>query len=242
MSSRFKNILIIGIRKIKKCISRTPTGSRFAARVQKTIFQCLFKSPEALFTYYYHTNKWGNNESLSGPGSSLTATSSVRKQIHEILVDYKVKKLLDAPCGDFNWFKLVAIPFDIEYIGGDIVKKMVDLNNKQFGKGNIKFMHLDIINNEIPIADLWLCRDAIFHFSNADGLKTITNLRKSKIKYFLSTTFPDLGINQDISTGDYRPINLEIAPFNLPPPLKYIEDSDAGHYGKKLGLWIMNNI
>jgi hypothetical protein len=132
---------------------------------------------------------------------------------------------------------LVPIPSDIEYSGGDIVRKMVDLNNKQFGKRNIKFRYLDIINDELPLADLWICRDTLFHFSNSDILKVLINLRSSKIKYFLSTTYPGTNMNKDIFTGDFREINLEKSPFNLPPPVLYIDDSGAGHFGKKLGLW-----
>ena len=65
----------------------------------------------------------------------------------------------------------------------------------------------------------------------------LANLKKSKIHYLLTTTFPDIVYNQDIVTGEYRPINLEMDPFKLPCPQQYIDDSDDGHQGKKLGLW-----
>jgi hypothetical protein len=92
VSNRSNILLISRVRKIKKLISLTPTGAFVAAKLQKVIFRYLFKNPQELFTYYYNTNKWGNNESLSGPGSSVVATSNVCKQIQEILEEYKIKK------------------------------------------------------------------------------------------------------------------------------------------------------
>lgn len=239
MSNIYHNAFIINrLRKIKHLISQTSCGTRVATKIQKTIFRYWFKNKEDLFTYYYKTNKWGNNESLSGPGSSLAATLNIRTQLPKIIQELNIQKFLDAPCGDFNWFKLIPIPPDTEYIGGDIVKKVIELNNQQYGKKNIKFIQIDILNEELTQADLWLCRDALFHFSNSDILKVLSNFKRNKIKYFLTTTFPETETNQDIVTGDYRPINLEKPPFNLPAPLRYIDDSDAGYYGKKLGLWV----
>lgn len=68
-------------------------------------------------------------------------------------------------------------------------------------------------------------------------LKVLANLKKSKIRFLLTTTFPEIQLNQNIVTGEYKPINLEISPFNLPYPQQLINDSDAGHQGKNLGLW-----
>lgn len=135
---------------------------------------------------------------------------------------------------------MITIPPDIEYIGGDIVKKAIELNTQKYGKSNFRFIHMDILIDDLPEVDLWLCRDALFHFSNSDILRVFLNLKKSRIKYLLTTTFPETHINEDITTGDYRLINLEKPPFNLPPPLRYVDDSDAGPSGKKLGLWRLN--
>lgn len=230
--------LVIGwIRDIKRLISRSELGARLAVNVQRFIFKLYFKNNKDLFTYYYNTNKWGDKESVSGPGSSAAATVNIRRELPELLNGLNVKKFFDAPCGDFHWFKSVIINPDIEYTGGEIVEEIVEMNRSLYTNSNRKFILFDIVNNELPIVDMWLCRDTLFHFSNSDITKVLFNLKKSKIKYFLSTTYPDIDLNRDITTGDYRPINLIRPPFNLPPPLKYIEDSDAGHIGKKLGLW-----
>jgi hypothetical protein len=71
------------------------------------------------FTDIYHKNIWENEESVSGPGSTLEYT--VRDALPTVLDTYSIKTIFDAPCGDFNWMKYVVKGTNIKYTGGDIV-------------------------------------------------------------------------------------------------------------------------
>ena len=42
--------------------------------------------------------------------------------------------------------------------------------------------------------------------------------------------------NSDIQSGDFRLLNLERAPFRLPPPQRLISD-DLVVAGRRLGVW-----
>jgi hypothetical protein len=57
----------------------------------------------------------------------------------------------------------------------------------------------------------------------------------------LTTTFPGCASNEDIVTGDWRPLNLQLAPFNLPAPDLLINEqcTEGGNLfaDKSLGLW-----
>jgi hypothetical protein len=48
-------------------------------------------------------------------------------------------------------------------------------------------------------------------------------------------------VNADIEDGDWRMLNLERAPFNLPPPtdvlLEQCLENDGAYADKALGLW-----
>jgi hypothetical protein len=235
-----KNFIIGFIRNIKRKISQTATGEKIATKIQRVIFKILFRHSKGLFTYYYKTNKWGNSESVSGSGSTINATKTIRFEIPKLIREYEIRTILDAPCGDYNWFRLLTLDPEIEYTGGDIVEELVLNNKKNYEHAKRKFVKLDIINDKIPTSDLWLCRDVLIHLSNKDATEVIFNLKNSRIKYFLSTTFPDIKENCDIHTGEYHAVNLEIPPFNFPSPLKYIDDSDAELKGKKLGFWRLN--
>jgi hypothetical protein len=39
--------------------------------------------------------------------------------------------LLDIPCGDFNWMKLLNL--GVDYIGADIVGELIAENRRRFG-------------------------------------------------------------------------------------------------------------
>ena len=73
------------------------------------------------------------------------------------------------------------------------------------------------------------------------------NIQKSGAKYLMSTSFPKLTVNHDIVTGDWRPINLEIAPFNFPDPVSTIQEYwepgfEKEYKGKMLGVWQVDDL
>jgi hypothetical protein len=88
---------------------------------------------EERFTKIYKWNFWRAAESVSGPGSSLNDTETLRKQLPVIFRQFDIKSVVDAPCGDFRWMQLVVKDNDITYTGGDIVKPMIEKNQATFG-------------------------------------------------------------------------------------------------------------
>jgi len=59
----------------------------------------------------------------------------------------------------------------------------------------------------------------------------------SDIGYLLATTFPSIRANRDIEFGQYRPLNLTLAPFYLPPPEHILRDDDNASGGRLIGVW-----
>jgi SAM-dependent methyltransferase len=201
--------------------------------------------PKELFTNYYHENFWANPETVSGGGSTLAYTENIRKELPKLITQFKIVKFLDAPCGDFHWFKEIEMPGEVEYIGGDIVDELVRQNQTRHGDQHTTFISLDIINDTLPQADLWMCRDCLFHFSYDDIFKTLNNFLRSDIKYIFTSVHTNCTKNLDIVTGGARLLNLELPPFNLCKPILYVEDSapdtTVGRM-KKMGLWTRSMI
>lgn len=195
-----------------------------------------------LFTQYYEKNFWGNPESVSGGGSTIEYTENLRREIPRLAREYNIKIFLDAPCGDYNWFQYVEKPVGMKYIGGDIVDQLVVQNQSQYSDEYTTFISLDIINERLPSADIWMCRDCLFHFSNADILKTLKNFVSSDIKYLFTSVHTNCTENTDILTGDVRLLNLELPPFNLPKPLLYVDDWIPNFHVRKMGLWTRSMI
>jgi hypothetical protein len=193
---------------------------------------------EAVFRRFYRENLWGA-ESVSGPGSTAWPTAVIRQRLPELLRELGVATLLDAPCGDFNWLSTCELP--ARYIGCDIVGELIDDVRRRHGSADRRFERLDITRDPLPAADLILCRDFLGHLPFSDIAATLTNFRASGARYLLATTFPRWRYNADIGAcGDWRPLNLELPPFDLPPPLRLIAEvnvEDPRHTDKSLGLW-----
>ena len=83
------------------------------------------KYPKDRFSKIYDDNIWGSDESRSGKGSELKSTINIRTFLIDFIIKNKIKLLVDAPCGDFNWMKYVTRAVDVKYIGIDIVEKMI---------------------------------------------------------------------------------------------------------------------
>ncbi len=191
-----------------------------------------------VFQGLFDTNKWGSPESVSGGGSEMASTENIRKEIPRLVAKLGVQTFLDAPCGDYNWFRTIQWSQPLaSYIGGDIVPALIERTQALYGNDRTKFIPLDIVHDALPAADLWLCRHCLIHLSNRDILLVVDNFLKSDIRYLLTTTNSTCTENKDIPTGWWRTLNLQRPPFNFCPPLEMIEDWIAGYPVGHLALW-----
>jgi hypothetical protein len=197
---------------------------------------------EQVFSGYFERNSWDDAESVSGPGSNLTFTAMVRESLPRLLKRLDVRTLLDAPCGDLHWMREIVDAGGFRYIGGDIVPALIarleaEIDDQQYG-----FRVLDIVTDPLPQADLWLCRDCFIHLPNAMVRQALRNFYWSEIPYLLTTQFDFPRANADIEVGDFRAINLRVAPFELSAPRHSIFDFAYPYPPKKLALWHRDQI
>lgn len=199
----------------------------------------LLRSTEDIFTSYYRKNTWQDRDSVSGPGSNLESTRAVREQLPALLEHHGIESLLDLPCGDYYWMSKVEL--GIPYMGGDIVEALIEENRQRYGEEEVEFAQLNLVEDDLPQYDAILCRDCLVHLSYSDIKASLANIKASGATYLLTTTFPDRRRNENIPTGDWRPINLERPPFNFPIPLDLIDEECSEHGGvyrdKSLGIW-----
>ena len=202
-------------------------------------------SAEEVFTDIFRRNYWGGMTSISGTGSDSYQVGTLIQELPSLLRELRITTLLDIPCGDFHWMKEIDWQ-GIDYIGADIVLELIELNRKSHGGGGRRFVHLDVMRDPLPRADLILCRDCLVHFSFVDASRALRNLCAGRSGYLLTTTFPGRARNDDIATGQWRPLNLQAPPFSLPSPLRVISEhctEEQGAYAdKSLGLWAIEQI
>jgi SAM-dependent methyltransferase len=193
-----------------------------------------------IFARIYRLRSWGDDESRSGPGSGLARTEAIRADLAALVRSLGVRTLLDAGCGDFHWMQACDLGL-ASYIGVDIVDEVVRACAAQDARQGYDFECLDITRDPLPRVDLILCRDVLPHFSYADIHRALDNFVRSGSTWLLTNTFVDRDANADIATGDWRPINLERAPFLLPAPSFVIDErchhTDGIYRDKRLALW-----
>lgn len=188
-----------------------------------------------IFTDIYHNNEWSSKESISGMGSTLKFTSGARQFLPAIFDEYNFRHLLDLACGDFNWMKTITQHLET-YMGLDIVEPLIKSNLDKYWQMNwIDFDCKDIVNDKIDgTYDVVIAKDVLVHLSNKDIVKVFDHIRAADIEYVIVTNFDGLEKNTDIETGDWRPINFELAPFNFGKPAEVITEDETYMWNSKL--------
>jgi SAM-dependent methyltransferase len=204
-----------------------------------------FRSTDKIFEEIYRKRMWGNDESVSGAGSTIQQTLGIVHLLPKIFEKYNIKTVLDIPCGDFNWMKTIDLS-KIDYKGADIVGDLIAKNNQEYKRGNISFFKADILKDSLPKVDLVICRDCLVHFSDRDVIKALNNIHHSNSKFLITTSFLNRIVNPSIVTGHWRPLNLQIHPFHLPLTKEvYFEgnkEANGTYTDKALVLWKINEI
>ncbi len=190
---------------------------------------------EKIFTNYYLQNRWRGTESRSGPGSTLSATTELRKQLRHWFSVLGVRTIVDAPCGDLNWMSQLEYNFE-RYVGVDIADDAIrDLRTRGFGS-EYHFQRGDITTDILPTADALLCRDCLVHLPYAMIDATLEVWKKSDFRFIFVTTFP-AHKNVNCKLGAWRPLNLQQEPFFLPEPLTLIREYPRGKHRVATNAW-----
>jgi SAM-dependent methyltransferase len=231
----------------QKVKSRFPVSYGFMKNVFYAATKVLLNKPQhkIVFNKIYRTNAWGDKETHSGEGSNTLNTAVIREKLSPLLKELGVRTILDIPCGDFFWMKDILLEVD-QYIGADIVRDLIAANRKKFEAAGKTFIVLDLLSDSLPTVDLILCRDCLPHFSHTNVRRALTRMKKSNSRYVLTSTYPSRNQNPDITTGSFRPLNLQIAPFSFPEPITLFNEQcihgSSIYVDKSLGLWEIKNL
>jgi len=174
----------------------------------------------------------------SGHGSSLAATESLRETLPNLLNTLNAEVLLDIGCGDQTWMREISL--NQRYIGLDIVPSLIAEHTRDLGDDRRSFAVADATVDDLPEADVVLCREVLFHLSFADIRLALANML-SKPRRFLVLTTDSIDINDEIRSGDYRQLNLRKRPFNFSAPDFSLAD-DAILPGRTLGVWAADRL
>lgn len=177
-----------------------------------------------------------HNETPNGPGSTMRATGNIRRALPLMLKKHKIRTMLDAPCGDWNWLQHTKIG-NIKYTGWDVDQGILDTARSRAPEG-FTFELVNLLTVErIPAVDLIMCRDFTIHLPTQNAVDLIFKFVDSGSKFLLTTNYP-AGHNDyeftpeghDGRPGYYaNPWNLEAPPFFPLTRVDRIAEDDGDH-------------
>ena len=196
---------------------------------------------ENLFSQQYKNGKWANQETISGSGSKVSNTISIRQTIQKIIDNNHSSEPLsfcDLGCGDLNWIKEINFKNSL-YLGIDIVPEIIQKNIDKYTSRNFNFRIANIVNTTIPKVDYIICKDILTHLTLEDNVKIINSIINSGSQYLIA--YSDLSIEKNAigEPGGWRGLNLEKEPFSFPTPEQYIEEQGNKKY---FLIWHISNL
>lgn len=212
---------------------------------------------ERAFERVYDDGRWmkGSDGALCTSGWSNVAAgqgSAALRAVLEVVEAWSIKSIADVPSGDgcFAGALLGALrnqtasnSVAVEYVGVDIVARLIERNRARYADAITRFVHADIVSGATPLprAELIFSRQMLQHLCNDDALRFVRQVARSTARFALLTTFEthETFINSDIgcASGDYRPQDLTKPPFNLPTPLALFTEQYPTDPRVALGLW-----
>jgi 2-polyprenyl-3-methyl-5-hydroxy-6-metoxy-1,4-benzoquinol methylase len=198
------------------------------------------KLRKIVFTSIYESNHWVQGDkvldsskiSVSGHGSNIDTDQffNLKKNILRFIENYEIKTLLDMPCGDFLWMNELIKNKKIDYLGVDIVDKMIEENKIKYGNENTNFLSADIVNFYTKKEfDLVIIRDLFIHIDNSSIMEIVNNIKEMNIKYLAFTNYNNK-INSDVIIGRHRKINMLNEPFNMKEPIYKFQDYEKDKF------------
>jgi SAM-dependent methyltransferase len=181
------------------------------------------KETTKVFSNIYEKNLWKNG---SGPGSSPKATDQYRSILTNLIVNLKVKTVLDYGCGDWQFSHLIPWNNLIDnYLGVDIVDSVISENIKKYKSSKVNFQTVNEGWNFSKV-DLIICKDVLQHLPNAQVQQLLEKMQvSSKFMIITNDVVVDNEVtNSDCFVGKSRPINLSLTPWDYSVREKFTWD------------------
>lgn len=241
-SAQRRGIVMKAVRRLLNRLGR-PLGVNPFPRAFPNPIATDASSAAWVFDQISRANFWGSGESLSGVGSELAFTLKYRRGLRRCLTEHSVRTMFDAPCGDLNWMSAFLSENAVAYAGGDISQEVIRRARAAHPQRDLRVF--DIATDPFPEADLWHCRDCLFHLPFEAIYRTLANFVGSGIGLALLTSHRArlLHRNLDVGFGGFRILDLQRPPFSLPEPLARIPDYRWGRdFPRFVCLWSRDQI
>lgn len=165
-----------------------------------------------VFDEIYRKNVWLVG---SGTGSTEHNTRGYRDFLHNFIRTNRISTVLDVGCGDWQIGRHIDWA-GIDYVGID-VSAVVLTRTLAYARPGVRFFNMNAVTDQLPPADLLIAKDVLQHWSNADVKAFLAKLSQFRFALITNGVRPEESpmINSDITPGDWRPLDLRRAPFQI---------------------------
>lgn len=212
----------------RTALIRDPFDEKAASLNQSLVDAAGSGDRGTVFGDIYRKNQWGSDPAqkfFSGSGSRTDASAAYCDFVSDFIAENGIISVVDLGCGDFT----VSGQIDMgpaDYTGVDVFPDLIELNNETHGGAKVRFVHADIVEDDLPSGQLCLIRQVLQHLSNADIqriLAKLTGYRHVLITDGQAPIAGDRRRNFDKPTGRSTRASLfdnglwlELPPFALP--------------------------
>lgn len=195
-------------------------------------------SPEDAFDRIYTKGEWGRDVDglpYSGTGSrDERLVGPYVEKVQAFLDTLSDSSVVDLGCGDYSVGSRIR---STSYIGCDISEVVLRSNRERFP--HIDFRHVDIVEDQLPDAQVGILRQVLQHLDNASIAKFIAKpLPYSYLIVTEALASHDLIPNLDKPTGPHirvglgSGVELSLPPFGLRHPqlLSFDVQGNRGRY------------
>jgi len=158
---------------------------------------------EEVFTEIYASKGWGGVDDdafYSGTGShNVDVVEPYIYSVRSILESYEAPPVIvDIGSGDFN-VGSQFLDFVEHYYACDIVEELQLYNRRKFTQKNVTFLHLNAVEDSLPLGDILILRQVLQHLSNQNIQQIIPKL----------ATFETIILTEHIPALEYVP-NVDV--------------------------------
>lgn len=173
-----------------------------------------------VFSDVYAADRWNGG---SGPGSAPENSEEYRRflsgHLDELRATPGVARVVDLGCGDWRIGELLDWT-GLDYVGIDVVPEVIAANLRRDTPDNVTFVCLDALTAPLPPGDLLIVKDVFQHWPTADIARFLDKYADGLypegviVTNDVSARRHPARLNSDIEMGDWRPVDVESAPFN----------------------------
>jgi len=189
---------------------------------------------DVLLRRYVGARRWFDQQAETESGIAMR--SVVQRALAELFARCQIGSLVEIGCGTCAWLQNQE-PGTLRYTGIDAEPAVVANVGPRFSGVDRSFATLDAVTADLPQADAILCNNWFEYLPDADVIQALRRIRDSGAAWLIASQRDATARNGGSIAGEWRPLNLQAAPFSLPAPVQRIGIDAAT--GTVLSAWAL---